>query len=188
MWIIYSRRRTSVPCSRNAVIGIMSLPSWMRPAPSPRGVRLFRQPNPRYPDREVEHARIDTHPLPCFLLLHLRRSGELPILRNHMSDPLDPLEPFICTSSDPQAQLAAFVLQSLARSRHGRSFTAQPKTNESETQIQSLTNSQDLGRQLRQVNEVSAYQWVAARYAFDVFGLHGSYQDRGWFDVLFSGQ
>ena len=98
---------------------------------------------------------------------------------DHTHETLDPLQSFLCNASDPQAKPAAFVLRSLSRNN--------PENSTGEQQNHWPTshdaNSEELGRQLKQLSEVAAHQWVAARYAFDAFGPWGD-ENAGWFDSI----
>lgn len=96
---------------------------------------------------------------------------------DHTHETLDPLQSFFCNASDPQARPATFVLRSLSRNSHNRS-TEGEQSHES-----SAVDSEELSRQLRQLSEVAAHQWVAARYAFDALGPRGD-GTAGWFDAI----
>jgi hypothetical protein len=100
---------------------------------------------------------------------------------NHLPEMLDPAEAFLCSASDPQAGPAKSVIRSVNWQRLDKRLAA-ARLGILFEQIDTPP-SEELGRQIRQLSEVTAHRWVAMRYALDVFRSAGD-QEGEWFQVL----
>lgn len=96
----------------------------------------------------------------------------------HLLEVLDPADAFICDTSDPQAGPAKFVLRLVDWQRPNKHLSAELGESGSDWSVRFLA-TQGLSHRLRELSEVTAHRWIAARFGLDIFYADPGSED-GW--------